>query len=136
SAQPPPKYDDRSSKKPRESGASATKQHPALSSTGWQITNTGDAGADSSMHRSDPESEHSEQSSGDLSKQDKGNVSNMEDTDYAHIPKNQNRTGQMHTPQRLKLRRKTSYKGRRMIWGRSSNCSADELERRSSAKLI
>ncbi|GKE69779.1 hypothetical protein Tco_1527851 [Tanacetum coccineum] len=87
SAQPPPKDDDRSSKKPRESGASATKQHPALSSTGWQITDTRDAGADSSMHRSDPESEHSEQSSGDLSKQDKGNVSDMEDTDYAHIPK-------------------------------------------------
>ncbi|GJU52531.1 hypothetical protein Tco_1226245 [Tanacetum coccineum] len=59
----------------------------ALSSTGWQITDTRDAGADSSMHRSDPESEHSEQSSGDLSKQDKGNVSDMEDTDNAHIPK-------------------------------------------------
>ncbi|GJX25514.1 hypothetical protein Tco_0231810 [Tanacetum coccineum] len=61
SAQPPPKDDDQSSKKPRESDASATKQHPALTSTGWQITDTRDAGADSSMHRSDPESEHSEQ---------------------------------------------------------------------------
>ncbi|GKC85680.1 hypothetical protein Tco_1141397 [Tanacetum coccineum] len=32
----------------------------ALTSTGWQITDTRDAGADSSMHRSDPESEHSD----------------------------------------------------------------------------
>ncbi|GJY95583.1 hypothetical protein Tco_0511944, partial [Tanacetum coccineum] len=87
SAQPPPKDDDQSSKKPRESDASATKQHPALTSTGWQITDTRDAGADSSMHRSDPESEHSEQSSDDSTMQDEGNVSDMEDTDNAHIPK-------------------------------------------------
>ncbi|GJT59532.1 hypothetical protein Tco_1003065 [Tanacetum coccineum] len=61
-----------SSKKPKESDASASKQHPALTSTGWQITDTRDVGADSSMHRSDPESEHSEQSSDDISKQDEG----------------------------------------------------------------
>ncbi|GJY71821.1 hypothetical protein Tco_0475524 [Tanacetum coccineum] len=84
SAQPPPKDDDQSSKKPRESDASATKQHPALTSTGWQITDTRDAGADSSMHRSDPESEHSEQSSDDIPMQDKGNDSDMEDTDNEH----------------------------------------------------
>ncbi|GJY88488.1 hypothetical protein Tco_0503116 [Tanacetum coccineum] len=59
SAHPPPKRYDRSSKKPRESDASASKQHPALLPTGWQITDTRDAGADYSMHRSDPESEHS-----------------------------------------------------------------------------
>ncbi|GKF13986.1 hypothetical protein Tco_0055448 [Tanacetum coccineum] len=86
--------------------------------------------------------------------QDEGNDSDMEDTDNAHIPKvstttwfkpipeserpatpesrNQNRTGQMHMPQRLKFRRKTSFKGRHMILGRSSNSSADEHERRSS----
>ncbi|GJT92442.1 putative reverse transcriptase domain-containing protein [Tanacetum coccineum] len=87
SAQPPPKDDDQSSKKPRESGASATKQHPALTSTGWQITDTRDAGADYSMHRSDPESEHSEQSSDDIPMKDEGNDSDMEDTDNAHIPK-------------------------------------------------
>ncbi|GJZ88350.1 hypothetical protein Tco_0660132, partial [Tanacetum coccineum] len=85
SAQPPPKDDDQSSKKPRESGASATKQHPALSSTGWQITDTRDAGADYSMHRSDPESGHSEQSSDDIPMKDEGNDSDMEDTDNAHI---------------------------------------------------
>ncbi|GJU50818.1 RNA-directed DNA polymerase, eukaryota, reverse transcriptase zinc-binding domain protein [Tanacetum coccineum] len=87
SAKPPPKADDQSSKKPRESEASASKQHPTLSSTGWQITDTREAGVDSSMHRSDPESEHSEQSSDDISKQDEGNDSDMEDTDNAHIPK-------------------------------------------------
>ncbi|GJY43435.1 hypothetical protein Tco_0431648 [Tanacetum coccineum] len=47
SAQPPTKDDEQSSKKPRESDASASKQHPALTSTGWQITDTRDAGADS-----------------------------------------------------------------------------------------
>ncbi|GJT39685.1 hypothetical protein Tco_0939550 [Tanacetum coccineum] len=82
-----PKDDDQSSKKPRESDASASKQHPALTSTGWQITDTRDAGVDSSMHRSDPESEHSEQSSDDIPMQDEGNDSDMEDTDNAHIPK-------------------------------------------------
>ncbi|GJU09958.1 hypothetical protein Tco_1132354, partial [Tanacetum coccineum] len=87
SAQPPPKDDDQSSKKLRESNASASKQHLALTSTGWQITDTRDAGADSSMHRSDPESEHSEQSSDDIPMQDEGNDSDMEDTDNAHIPK-------------------------------------------------
>ncbi|GJS20502.1 retrovirus-related pol polyprotein from transposon TNT 1-94 [Tanacetum coccineum] len=87
SAQPPPKDDDQSSKKPRESDASASKQHPALTSTGWQITDTRDAVVDSSMHRSDPESEHSEQSSDDIPMQDEGHVSDMEDTDNAHIPK-------------------------------------------------
>ncbi|GJY53199.1 hypothetical protein Tco_0444863 [Tanacetum coccineum] len=87
SAQPPTKDDEQSSKKPRESDASASKQHPALTSTGWQITDTRDAGADSSMHRSDPESEHSEQSSDHIPMQDKGNDSDMEDTDNALIPK-------------------------------------------------
>ncbi|GKF90139.1 hypothetical protein Tco_0264102, partial [Tanacetum coccineum] len=35
SAQPPTKDDEQSSKKPPESDASASKQHPALTSTGW-----------------------------------------------------------------------------------------------------
>ncbi|GKF59669.1 hypothetical protein Tco_0176455, partial [Tanacetum coccineum] len=87
SAKPPPKADEQSLKKPRESEASASKQHPSLSLTGWQITDTRDTGADSSMHKSDPESEHSEQSSDDISKQDKGDGSDMKDTDNAHIPK-------------------------------------------------
>ncbi|GJR15449.1 putative reverse transcriptase domain-containing protein [Tanacetum coccineum] len=64
SAKPPPKDDDQSSQKPRESDASASKQHPSFTSTGWQITDTRDTGADSSMHT-------------------------MEDTDNAHIPRSQ-----------------------------------------------
>ncbi|GJW78812.1 hypothetical protein Tco_0140494 [Tanacetum coccineum] len=56
SAQPPPK----------DSDASASKQHPTLTSTGWQITDTRDAVIDSSMHRSEPESGHSEHSSNDV----------------------------------------------------------------------
>ncbi|GJT93678.1 hypothetical protein Tco_1082523 [Tanacetum coccineum] len=59
----------------------------ALTSTGWQITDTRDAVVDSSMHISDPESEHSEQSSDDIPMQDEGHVSDLEDTDNAHIPK-------------------------------------------------
>ncbi|GKF99240.1 hypothetical protein Tco_0298023, partial [Tanacetum coccineum] len=51
------------------------------------ITDTRDAGADSSMHRSDPESEHSGQSSDHIPMQDKGNDSDMEDTDNTLIPK-------------------------------------------------
>ncbi|GJS31786.1 hypothetical protein Tco_0492406 [Tanacetum coccineum] len=87
SAQPPHKDDEQSSKKPQDSDASASKQHPTLTSTGWQITDTRDAVIDSSMHRSEPESGHSEHSSDDVSKQDEGHVSDLEDTDNTHIPK-------------------------------------------------
>ncbi|GJY11704.1 hypothetical protein Tco_0381013 [Tanacetum coccineum] len=94
-------------KKPQDFDASASKQYPTLTSTDWQITNTRDVVIDSSMHRSEPESGHSEHSSDDILKQDEGHVLDLEDTDNAHIPK---------VP--------------------SSNGSADEHERRSSAKLI
>ncbi|GJQ91191.1 hypothetical protein Tco_0002330, partial [Tanacetum coccineum] len=87
SAQPPIKDDEQSSKKLRESDASASKQHPALTSTGWQITDTREDVVDSLMHKSDPESEHSEQSSYDIPMQDEGHVLDLEDTDNAHIPK-------------------------------------------------
>ncbi|GJT26874.1 hypothetical protein Tco_0907149 [Tanacetum coccineum] len=87
SAQPPPKDDEQSSKKPHDSDASASKQHPTLTSTGWQITDTRDAVIDSSMHSSEPKSGHFEHSSDDVSKQDEGHVSDLEDTDNAHIPK-------------------------------------------------
>ncbi|GJR60945.1 hypothetical protein Tco_1503107 [Tanacetum coccineum] len=87
SAQPPLKDDDQSSKKPRESDASASKQHPALTSTGWQITDTRDDVVNSSMPKSDTESEHSEQSLDDIPMQDEGHVSDLKDTDNAHIPK-------------------------------------------------
>ncbi|GKF35376.1 hypothetical protein Tco_0108576 [Tanacetum coccineum] len=50
SVQPPSKDDHQSSKKPRESDASASKQHPALTSTGWQITDIRDDVVNSLMH--------------------------------------------------------------------------------------
>ncbi|GJW68220.1 hypothetical protein Tco_0122644 [Tanacetum coccineum] len=50
SAQPPSKDDHQSSKKPRESDASASKQHPSLTSTGWQITDTRDDVVKLSVH--------------------------------------------------------------------------------------
>ncbi|GJV91247.1 hypothetical protein Tco_1539060 [Tanacetum coccineum] len=81
------KHENKRRKKPQDSDASASKQHPTLTSTGWQITDTRDAVIDSSMHRSEPESGHSEHSSDDVSKQDEGHVSDLEDTDNAHIPK-------------------------------------------------
>ncbi|GJR18374.1 hypothetical protein Tco_0966901 [Tanacetum coccineum] len=86
-SQPPPKDYEKSSKKPQDFDASASKQHPTLTSTGWQITDTRDAVIDSSMHSSEPESGHSEHSSDDVSKQDEEHVSDLEDTDNAHIPK-------------------------------------------------
>ncbi|GJV21375.1 hypothetical protein Tco_1370395 [Tanacetum coccineum] len=87
SAQPPTKDDEQSLKKARESDASASKQHLALTSTGWQITDTRDVVVNSSMPISDTESEHSEQSSDDIPMQDEGHISDMEDIDNAHIPK-------------------------------------------------
>ncbi|GJX30392.1 hypothetical protein Tco_0238471 [Tanacetum coccineum] len=103
SAQPPTKDDEQSSKKPRESNASASKQHPALTSTGWQITDTRDVSADSSIHRSDLESEHSEQSSDNIPMQDEGNESDMEDTDNAHIPKVLTNSGLSLIPESKRL---------------------------------
>ncbi|GJZ44165.1 hypothetical protein Tco_0591420, partial [Tanacetum coccineum] len=119
-----------SSKKPRESDASASKQHPALTSTGWQITDTRDAGADSSMHRSDPESKHSEQSLDDISKQDEGNESDMEDTDNAHIPKANAYATTFKVPEENKLQRKTYDIGSFIKWfcrrtGKKKLCKAD-----------
>ncbi|GKA63114.1 hypothetical protein Tco_0762720 [Tanacetum coccineum] len=64
---------------------------------------------------------------------DEGHVSDMEDTDNAHIPK-VSTTTQTHTPQCIKFLRKTSFKGRCMILGHSSNCTARRTGRRSFAK--
>ncbi|GJQ93693.1 hypothetical protein Tco_0004832 [Tanacetum coccineum] len=124
SAKPPPKDDDQSSQKPRESDASA----------------------------SDPESEHSEQSSDDLSKQDERNDSDMEDTDNAHIPKvstttwfkpipeserpatpepewtiprSQNITGQMHTPQHINFHKNSSFFY--IIWMNANNIADNNV---------
>ncbi|GJX71698.1 hypothetical protein Tco_0308869 [Tanacetum coccineum] len=119
SAQPPPNDDDQSSKKLRESDASATKQHPTLTSTGWQITDTRDVVVDSLMPKSDTESEHSEQSSDDILMQDEGHVSDLEDTDNAHIPKNNwanTYASTYQVPEENKLQRKAYDIGSFIKW--------------------
>ncbi|GKC55862.1 hypothetical protein Tco_1083460, partial [Tanacetum coccineum] len=68
-------------------GKSTKRRRHDLGASGWQITDTRDAVIDSSMHRSEPESRHSEHSSDDVSKQDEGHISDLEDTNNAHIPK-------------------------------------------------
>ncbi|GKD56085.1 hypothetical protein Tco_1289472, partial [Tanacetum coccineum] len=83
----PPKDDEQSTKTKQDSDASASRQHPAFTSTAWQITDTRDATIDSSMHRSEPESEYSKHSSDDASTRDEGHVSDLEDTNNAHVPK-------------------------------------------------
>ncbi|GJY45461.1 hypothetical protein Tco_0434524 [Tanacetum coccineum] len=130
SAQPPTKDDEQSSKKPRKSDASASKQHPALPSTGWKITDTRDADVDSSMHRSDPESEQSEQSSDNIPMQDEGHVSDLEDTDNAHIPKANTYATTYKVPEENKLQRKTYDIGSFIKWfcrqtGKKKLCKAD-----------
>ncbi|GJS82297.1 hypothetical protein Tco_0748838 [Tanacetum coccineum] len=130
SAQPPTKDDEQSSKKPRESDASASKQHPALTSTGWQITDTRDAGADSWMYRSDPKSERSKQSSDNIPMQYEGNESDMEDTNNAHIPKANTYATTYKVPEENKLQRKTYDIGSFIKWfcrrtGKKKLCKAD-----------
>ncbi|GJW08879.1 hypothetical protein Tco_1571302 [Tanacetum coccineum] len=87
SAQPPLKDDEQSSKKPHDFDASASKQHPNSYLQLVAITDTRDAVIDSSMHNSKSESGHSEHSFDDVSKQDEGHISDLEDTDNTHIPK-------------------------------------------------
>ncbi|GKD18887.1 hypothetical protein Tco_1208045, partial [Tanacetum coccineum] len=136
SAQPSPKDDNQSSKKPRKSDASASKQHPALPSTGWKITDTRDADVVSSMHRSDPESEQSEQSSDNIPMQDEGHVSDLEDTDNTHIPKVSTTTWAntyattYQVPTENKLQRKMYDIGSFIKWfcrqtGKKKLCKAD-----------
>ncbi|GJV51468.1 hypothetical protein Tco_1447209, partial [Tanacetum coccineum] len=119
-----------SSKKPQDSDASASKQHPTLTSTGWQITDIRDAVIDSLMHRSEPESGHSKHSSDDISKQDKGHVSDLEDIDNAHIPKANAYATTYQVLAKNKLQRKTYDIGSFIQWfcrrtGKKKLCKAD-----------
>ncbi|GKA68260.1 hypothetical protein Tco_0768177 [Tanacetum coccineum] len=116
SAQPPIKDDEQSSKKPWESDASASKQHPALTSTGWQITDTRDDVVNSLMLRSDTELEHSKESSDYILMQDEGHVSDLKDTDNAHIPKANTYATTYQVPTENKLQRKTYDIGSFIKW--------------------
>ncbi|GJV89836.1 hypothetical protein Tco_1533774 [Tanacetum coccineum] len=126
SAQPPPK----------DSDASASKQHPTLTSTGWQITNTRDVVIDSLMHNSESESGHSEHSSDDVSKQDEGHISDLEDTDNTHIPR-ENRANAYATFFRIKFPVENKLQREMYDIGHSSKwfCS-DDQERRSSCQSL
>ncbi|GJR15148.1 hypothetical protein Tco_0797800 [Tanacetum coccineum] len=136
SAQPPTKDDEQSSKKPRKSDASASKQHPALPSTGWKITDTRDADVDSSMHRSDPESEQSEQSSNNTPMQDEGQLhhkpNNISPNDFPEPENNWANTyaTTYQVPTENKLQRKTYDIGSFIKWfcrqtGKKKICKAD-----------
>ncbi|GJR88578.1 hypothetical protein Tco_0212589 [Tanacetum coccineum] len=81
-----------------------------------------DVVVDSSMPRSDTESEHYEQSSDDIPMQDEGHVSDMEDTDNAHIPKASTYATTYKVPAENKLQRKTYDIGRT---GKKKLCKAD-----------
>ncbi|GJS48553.1 hypothetical protein Tco_0598674 [Tanacetum coccineum] len=71
----------KSSKRRRhDSGASGSAQPPPKDDEQNVVI-------DSLMHNSEPESGHSEHSSDDVLKQDEEHVSDLEDTDNAHIPK-------------------------------------------------
>ncbi|GJY41132.1 hypothetical protein Tco_0428402 [Tanacetum coccineum] len=142
SAQPPPKDDDQSSKKPWESDASTSKQHPALTSTGWQITDTRDDVVNSSMPRFDTESEHSEQSSDDIPMQDEGHAMRLDLNMYKNGPftrlisRNQRINWAKYisptyqVPAENKLQRKTYDIGSFIKWfcrrtGKKKLCKAD-----------
>ncbi|GKA37334.1 hypothetical protein Tco_0723899, partial [Tanacetum coccineum] len=103
SAHPPPKDDDQT-----------------LTSTGWQITDTRDAVVDSSMHISDPESEHSEQSSDDIPMQDDGHVSEwtIPPNDFPELKNNWANTyaTTYKVPEENKLQRKTYDIGSFIKW--------------------
>ncbi|GJX08401.1 hypothetical protein Tco_0196333 [Tanacetum coccineum] len=70
-----------------DSGVLGQPPQPPTKYDKHKITDTRDAVVNSSMHRSDPESEHFEQSSDDILMQVEGHVSDLEDIDNAHIPK-------------------------------------------------
>ncbi|GJY08620.1 hypothetical protein Tco_0375674 [Tanacetum coccineum] len=82
---------------------------------------------------SEPESGHSEHSSDDVSKQDEGHVSDLEDTDNAHIPKNNWANAyatSYQVPAENKLQRKTYDIGSFIKWfcrrtGKKKLCKAD-----------
>ncbi|GJU92005.1 retrovirus-related pol polyprotein from transposon TNT 1-94 [Tanacetum coccineum] len=83
--------------------------------------------------KSDTESEHSEQSLDDIPMQDEGHVSDMEDTDNAHIPKVSTTTWFkpiLEVPAENKLQRKTYDIGSFIKWfcrrtGKKKLCKAD-----------
>ncbi|GJR07006.1 hypothetical protein Tco_0529990 [Tanacetum coccineum] len=110
---PPPKDSEQSTKKQLDSGASASRQHSAQTSSAWQITDTRDAPPGSSMQRSEPQSE---QYSDDTPIPDVEHDSDPEDTDNAHLPKANVFATTYQDPKENKLLRKTGDMGSFIKW--------------------
>ncbi|GJW82886.1 hypothetical protein Tco_0156031 [Tanacetum coccineum] len=115
-AQPPFKDSEQSTKNKLDSNASAAQQPPAHTSSAWQITDTRDTPPGPSMQRSDHQSE---QSSDDNPITDERHVSDPDDTDNAHIPKNN--WANIYTityqdPEENKLQRNTGDIGSFIKW--------------------
>ncbi|GKA22520.1 hypothetical protein Tco_0708482 [Tanacetum coccineum] len=139
-AKPPRKDDDKVQRKPRESDASASKQHPSLTSTGWQITDTRDAGARDDSDMEDMTMLHPKVSTTTWFKPiPEGERPATPEPEWT-IPPNDflepENNWANNTPQRIKFPAENMLQEEgRLILGHSSNGSADEQERRSSAKL-
>ncbi|GJS13259.1 hypothetical protein Tco_0407731, partial [Tanacetum coccineum] len=84
SAQPPSKDYEQSTKYKLDSNTYAAQQPPAHTSLAWQISDIRDTPPGPSMQTTDHQSE---QSFDDNPITDEGHVSDLEDTDNAHIPK-------------------------------------------------
>ncbi|GJS88014.1 reverse transcriptase domain-containing protein [Tanacetum coccineum] len=82
---PPPLLDSDPSKKRRHTfDASGSLQPPAPQSSAWKMTDTRKAPSSSSKQQSGP---HAEQPVEDIPMPDTANISELEDTDSAHLPK-------------------------------------------------
>nr|GEZ28888.1 hypothetical protein [Tanacetum cinerariifolium] len=81
---PPLPDSDPSKKKRHDYGTSGSKQPPAPQFSVWKTSDTREAPSSSSKKKSVP---HSEQPVEDVHIQDDMNISDLEDTDTAHLPK-------------------------------------------------
>nr|GEV26543.1 hypothetical protein [Tanacetum cinerariifolium] len=80
----PPPDSDLSKKRQHDTGASGSSQLQSPQSSAWKKSNTRDAPPSFSKQQSDP---HVEQPVEDIQMPDTANISNSEDTDYAHLSK-------------------------------------------------
>ncbi|GJW65918.1 hypothetical protein Tco_0117802 [Tanacetum coccineum] len=81
---PPSKDTDQNKKRRHTSDASGTTQPPASQSSAWKTSDTREAPSSSSKQQSGP---YSEQPVEDVPMPDTAHISNLEDTDSAHLPK-------------------------------------------------
>ncbi|GKA78880.1 hypothetical protein Tco_0785417 [Tanacetum coccineum] len=117
----PPLDLDLSKKKRHDSSASGSSQPLAPQSSTWKTTDTREAPSSSSKQQSGP---HAEQPVEDIPMPDTANISDLEDTDSAHLPKIKQRPEWLkpipeedrpETPERLLLQ-KTGDMGSFITW--------------------